>query len=84
MSLQHKGVNSHRLNDSSNRKEAVFAKYWKELNRLDPTFLPRLMGREVTQVDAEVAATVVQYFGTREGFKELQEMVKKASGLIKV
>jgi hypothetical protein len=82
--LTHRGANDHRLQDSKNRREAVFAKQWRELNRLNPNFLSSLLGREATQQDAEVAATVLQYLGTREGFKELEEMIKKSTGLIKI
>lgn len=82
--LIHKGVNHYRLNNSANRREAVFCKQWRELNRLNPNFLSSLLGREATQQDAEVAATVLQYLGTREGFKELEEMIKKSTGLIKI
>lgn len=82
--LTHRGANDHRLQDSKNRREAVFCKQWRELNRLNPNFLSSLLGREATQQDAETAATVVQYLGTREGFKELEEMIKKSTGLIKI
>lgn len=80
----HKGVNDYRLKDTRNRREAVFAKHWREMNRLNPKLLSNLLGREVTQEDATVAATVVQYLGQKEGFKELEEMIKRSMGLVKL
>lgn len=82
--LTHRGVNDYRLNDSRNRRESVFAKHWREINRLNPKLLSNLLGRDATQEDATVAATIVQYLGQKEGFRELEEMLKKSTGLIKV
>lgn len=82
--LVHKGVNQNRLNDTRNRREIVFAREWRDFNRLNPEFLSSLLGREATQEDAETAASVIQYLGTKEGWKNLQEILKKCIGMIKI
>ena len=80
----HKGINDYRLKDSRHRKEIVFAKAWRELNRLNPDFLTKLLGRPVNQNDAEVAATVIQSLGEKNNFTWLEETLKKCQGLVKI
>lgn len=82
--LKHRGVHGYRLQDTNNRREIVFSKQWREINRLDPDFLSTLLGRTATQEDATVAATIIQYLGTKSGFMELEEMIKKSTGYVKL
>lgn len=79
-----KGRNSYRLKDTSTRKEQVFAKTWRELNKEHPNLIKNLLGEDPTDEQIEVLCTLVQWFGTREGFKFVDETMKKCTGLIKV
>lgn len=82
--LTHRGAKDYRLNDSKNKREIVLAKAWRELNRLHPDFLDRLLGRRASQTDAEVAATVIQALGEKHNFMWLEENLKKCQGLVKI
>lgn len=79
-----KGRNSYRLKDTSTRKEAVFSKTWREYNQENPNLLKDLLGEEPTQEQIEVLCTLVQWFGTSKGFKLLDEIMRKCTGMIKV
>ena len=81
---QHKGARAYRLQDSSNRKEIVFAKGWREFNRLNPNFLSTLLGREPTEQDYESMATITQWMGTKEGMRFVEDCLKKCQGLVKI
>lgn len=81
---QHKGAQAYRLQDSSNRKEIVFAKEWREFNRLNPNFLSSLLGRNPTDSDRESIATIIQWMGTKNGLKFIESSCEKCKGLIKV
>lgn len=82
--LVHRGYKDHQLKDTSRRKEIIFAKGWRELNRLDPDFLSRLLGRPATQDDAIIAATVVQWLGEKKGIQFLEDNLKKCQGMVSV
>lgn len=82
--IVHRGANDWRLKDARNKKEIVLAKAWRELNRLNPNFLSKLLGREVGEDEAQIAATIVQWAGTSEGSKFFEENLKKASGIVKL
>lgn len=82
--IVHKGINAYRLQDTGNRKEIVYAKAWRELNRLEPDFLKKLLGREPTENDAEIAATVIQWLGTKSGANMVEDCLKKSTGLVKI
>lgn len=81
--LVHNGLKSYLLQDSKHRKQIVFARAWKELQKNRPDLLEKLLEKNPTQEDATNLATLIQWLGG-DGFKWLEEIMKKCNGLIKV
>jgi len=79
----YKGIHHYRLKDTSARKEAIFAKSWRQYNEENPNFLKELLGKEPTDEQVELLSTLVQWCGTKFGFRFVDEVVKKCIGIIK-
>ena len=82
--IQYKGVHSYRLQDSSNKKEILFNKAWKDLNKNDPDFIAELLMRQPTNEDIEAMSTILQWLGTSYGFLWLEKITDKCRGMISV
>lgn len=82
--LVHKGINHSRLSTPCNfkdtQRERALAAAWQATNKprvgqgVDP-ILQQLFA-DPTQRDAEVAATIVQWLGTKVGFLFLEDALK--------
>lgn len=68
MAIRHEGVSVHRLRpEADNPREVAFAEAWKNRNTHFHRTLVDLVGPEVSQRDATVAATIVQWLGSPVG-----------------
>lgn len=88
MKIKHEGLSTNQLN--SNPREQVFAKAWKQIN--DPPYpvvsvpLELLLcsngdgniNRDLSQIEATTAATVIQWLGSPVGWEWLNETMEKA------
>lgn len=91
--LRHEGVHAQRVRSDHNKLEAVLARRWREqqarvrgLNRglgvLENLMTPVGQDPEpITQRDAAVAATVVQWMGSPIGQAFMDECREEAEGL---
>ena len=85
--IKHEGTNQHRLNQ--NMLEKVFADEWREMNSREGRGYgtleyimaekPNYPNGEVTQRDAIVAASVVQWLGSPVGQSFIETVLHKAS-----
>jgi hypothetical protein len=86
-SIKHKGLRTYRFKFNDNPMERVFAEAWVEENRVvsGNSLLDHLLAEdpnrprgEVSQRDATVAATVIQWLGSPVGQCFLQDVVEKS------
>jgi hypothetical protein len=82
--LEHKGHRAHRCDDKNNLLERIFAEEWASLNQGSRCTLEYMLADEVnkprgevSQRDATVAATVIQWLGTDVGQCFLRTVLEK-------
>lgn len=83
--IKHKGLSVHRL--SREPLEAIYARHWQSANGQRPGMphgvLEYLLGdgnqpRDVTQAEATIAATVIQWLGSPVGQCFVRECLEEA------
>jgi hypothetical protein len=73
--IKHIGIFSGRLAKSQNNpREVAFYEQWKK-EQEDGHTLQHLIGNKLTQRDATVAATVIQWLGSNIGMSFLEESI---------
>ena len=78
--IKHVGLRADRLRREPDEKR--FADEWRKQNSFDPPLLAQMLGdglrpsTDVTQRDAEVAATVIQWLGSHVGSHFVDECRK--------
>jgi hypothetical protein len=90
MKIKHVGISAYRLRPSlNNPREVVFAEQWADRNEnksyrrhgvLEVLIASQSDGgvfRNITQVEATTAATVVQWLGSPVGFEFLEDCLNK-------
>lgn len=86
--MKHTGLNTHRL--ASNPREMVFAKLWEDQNKRGDTLAWILNSFDsndlqrkgpVSERDAQVAATVIQWLGSPVGQAFLEQASEEQRGL---
>lgn len=78
--IKHDGLFIKRLSElANNPREVTFAQLWKEENNANERrfLLQLLLQDELTQRDAEVAATVIQWLGSNVGMSFLTEACRR-------
>lgn len=72
----HVGLSAYRLHpDQCNPREVAFAAQWS-LEQRQGNVLKHLLGRDYSDRDAAVAATVIQWLGSNVGMSFLEEAAK--------
>lgn len=75
--LHHVGIFSGRLARAMNNpREVAFHKQWKK-EQEEGKILSHLIGAKLTQRDAAVSATVIQWLGSNVGMSFLEEVIKR-------
>jgi len=71
-----RGLKTYRLNHELSREERCFSKVWERHNNapLDTDFLAKQLIPDMTDRDAEVAATIIQWLGTNVGQSFLRQV----------
>ena len=78
--IKHDGLFANRLSkEADNPREVTFAKLWSEENNAKERrhLLSQLLQDKVTQRDAQVAATVVQWLGSNVGMSFLDAACRR-------
>lgn len=74
---EHIGLHINRLHPTAgNLLEALYATKWEDYNRTE-AILSHLLNGEISQRDATVAATIIQWLGTNVGRSFVQEGLRK-------
>ena len=73
----HVGKSSNRLHpDADNPREVAFALQWSKY-QVEGHTLAWLLGKDFSDRDAEVAATIIQWLGSNVGMCFLEDVIKR-------
>ncbi len=77
MKTKHIGISANRLSPAAdNPREVAFAAQWSNEQEENRT-LAHLIGKDFTDREAQVAATIIQWLGSNVGMRFLEETMKR-------